>query len=373
MCSSDLAARADAGGWKVFVKGEARSGKDGKTTTTLELAYDGATARSLRAKEKVMIERGVDSTEDLAVFFTGQGARHPVAWEMMGDAPFSKDASGATLEGTAQVAGEECDIVLVGGAAGGADAGNDSALETVTDGGTRLFIARSDRLPRKIERLKIIGAGETMKTVARVLTMGEFRKDGDVVPKPFAMNVPDGFRVRSPESGGGERKLTRGNQRERSGEPAKQERAPVANGLLAVGTDAPDWTLTDSNGVTQKLSEKRGKVVVMDFWATWCGPCKAAMPAVQRLHKKLGGDKVEVYGLSTWERGDAPGFMKKSGYTYGCLLNSDSVAGAYKVTGIPTFYVVGPDGKILWNAVGFSAAHEKEIEEVIREAVANAK
>ncbi|MDI1288527.1 MAG: TlpA disulfide reductase family protein [bacterium] len=371
------AARADAGGWKVYTKGEARSGTEGKTNTAFELAYDGATAKSIRTKDKVVIERELDSMDELAVFFSGQAARHHIAWEIMADNAFTKGADTATVEGTAQVAGVECDIVLVGGtatAAGGdkpdgEKAEGDKPADTVVDGGTRLYIAQTDHVPRQIERLRVIGTGATKTTRARVLTMGEFQKNETASLRAFSLNVPDGYRVRSPDSGG-DRKLTRGNTREKAAKSGNKSAEPPSNGLLAVGSDAPDWTLKDADGVEHKLSDKKGKVVVMDFWATWCGPCKAAMPAVQRLHKKLGGETVEIFGLSTWERGDAPAYMKKSGYTYTCLLKGDTAAAAYKVSGIPTFYVIGPDGKILWNAVGFGAEHEKEIEEVIRKAVA---
>ncbi len=378
------AARADAGGWKLYVKGEARSGKDGKTMTPFHLAYDGATAKSIREKDKVVIERELESMEELATFFSGQSARHPVAWEMLSDNAFTK-ASSAVHEGTAQVAGVECDIVLIDAPAvtkpdAKPDAKPDSkpaakpaaVADTVVNSGTRLFIATSDHLPRKIERLRTTGSGDTKVTKARVLTMGEFHRDSDAALKAFSMNVPDGYRVRAPESGGGagEKKITRGNPRERTPANEGGKDKPKGNGLLAVGDMAPDWTLKDAAGVTHTLSDKKGKVVVMDFWATWCGPCKAAMPAVQRLHKKLGGESVEIFGVNTFERGDAPGYMKKSGFTYGCLLKGDSVATKYNVSGIPTFYVIGPDGKILWNAVGFSAEHEKEIADVIAKAAA---
>jgi len=360
------AARADAGGWKVYIKGEARSGTDGKTMTPFELAYDGATAKAIREKEKVVVERDLVSMDELAVFFSGQSARHPVAWEMLAENAFAK-AGNATHEGTVEVAGVMCDIVLMGGPeAAKADAkpAAGKPMDSVTDAGTRFYIAKVDHLPRKIERLRTTESGGAKVTRARVLTMGEFAADSKATLKAFSLNVPDGYRVRAPESGG-DKKLTRGGGT-RSGEKAVKK----GNGLITVGDAAPDWTLKDADGVSHTLSEKKGKIVVMDFWATWCGPCKAAMPAVQRLHKKLGSDKVEIFGVNTFERGDAPAYMKKSGFTYACLLKGDTVAQEYKVSGIPTFYVIGTDGKVLWNAVGFGAEHEKEIEEVIRKALA---
>ena len=121
-----------------------------------------------------------------------------------------------------------------------------------------------------------------------------------------------------------------------------------------------------ADGESVKLSSLKGKVVVMDFWATWCPPCKKAMPMVQKLHEKYAASEVKVFGLSTFERdGDPAKYMADNKYSYGLLVKSDEVAKTYKVSGIPTFYVIGKDGKILFNSVGFSEAEFGEIEKVI--------
>lgn len=117
--------------------------------------------------------------------------------------------------------------------------------------------------------------------------------------------------------------------------------------LLPVGDTAPDWQLSDAEGKTHSLSEYRGKVVVMDFWATWCGPCKEVMPRMQKLYEKYQ-DRVVVFGVNSWEKNDPVALMKKKRYSYGLLLKGEDIADNYRVTSLPAVYVIGTDGKIIY-------------------------
>jgi peroxiredoxin len=124
--------------------------------------------------------------------------------------------------------------------------------------------------------------------------------------------------------------------------------------LLAVGSRAPEWTLKDAKGKSHKLSDYRGKVVVMDFWAVWCIPCHRVMPELQKLHNDLAKRGVQVLGISTGEHeGDPVRLMKDRGYSYELLLNGETIAQAYRVVGLPTIYVIGVDGLII--QAGFGA------------------
>jgi len=153
-----------------------------------------------------------------------------------------------------------------------------------------------------------------------------------------------------------------------SGSAGASERQ--GEGLLKTGTMAPDWTLKDAEGESHSLSDYEGKIVVLDFWATWCGPCVKAMPGLQKLHEKYADKGVAVIGMNTSESGDPVAFMKKKNFTYQLLLNADPVSNAYRVRGIPAFYVLDGEGTIVFSAVGFSPGHEKEIEKVINEELA---
>ena len=138
--------------------------------------------------------------------------------------------------------------------------------------------------------------------------------------------------------------------------------------LLAVGAAAPDWTLKDAQGRPHRLSDYRGKVVVMDFWAVWCIPCHRAMPALQKLHDELSGRGVVVLGISTFEKGGDPArLMKDRRYTYGLLLEGESIAEAYGVVGLPTIYVVGVDGRIIHAGGGANEVAEQRRRTFIEE------
>jgi len=122
--------------------------------------------------------------------------------------------------------------------------------------------------------------------------------------------------------------------------------------FLTIGTQAPLWTLTDREGNTVSLEELRGSIVVLDFWATWCGPCVSVMPEIQSLFENYSQDQVHVYGVNVWERDDPVSFMAENGFTYGLLLEGDDVAADYKITGIPTIYIIDQEGMVAFVEVG---------------------
>lgn len=122
--------------------------------------------------------------------------------------------------------------------------------------------------------------------------------------------------------------------------------------LLPVGELAPEWQLNDAEGQTHALSEYRGKVVVLDFWATWCGPCSTVMARMQKLHEKLKERGVVVIGVNSWEQNDPVEVMKKKGYDYKLLLKGEEIADAYGVTTLPAVYVIGADGKVIYRHEG---------------------
>jgi thiol-disulfide isomerase/thioredoxin len=123
--------------------------------------------------------------------------------------------------------------------------------------------------------------------------------------------------------------------------------------ILPAGMAAPGWTLKDSAGNLRHLSDYRGKIVVLDFWATWCGPCKLSMPEIQKIHVKYGGQGVVVLGMNAFETSDPAKFMAANGYTYSLIMKADEVAGLYKVTGIPAVFVIDASGKIYYSRLGY--------------------
>jgi thiol-disulfide isomerase/thioredoxin len=150
---------------------------------------------------------------------------------------------------------------------------------------------------------------------------------------------------------------------------ANSGKAPEgAGGSDGAGTSAPSANGVVMSAADFKLENYRGSVVVMDFWATWCGPCKMAMPGVQKIHERFAGRPVRVFGMDCWERGGDPAaYMKSQGYTYGLVTGTDAIATGYGVTGIPHFVVIGVKGETLMTQVGYDPSNEERIGAVIEE------
>jgi thiol-disulfide isomerase/thioredoxin len=140
-----------------------------------------------------------------------------------------------------------------------------------------------------------------------------------------------------------------------------------------VGEMAPLWEAKDRNGKTVTLESLRGKVVLMDFWATWCGPCIRVMPHVQSLHAAHEKDGLVVLGMNTWQERDADNdpakFMDENKFTYGLVMKTDEIAKAYGVRGIPAFFVIGRDGKLVYAGSGAGKKTQSELDAAVQAAL----
>jgi peroxiredoxin len=128
-------------------------------------------------------------------------------------------------------------------------------------------------------------------------------------------------------------------------------------GNIKVGQQAPDFSIHDLAGHPVALSSYRGqKVVLMDFWATWCAPCKMAMPGLQELGDQFKSRGLEILSVDQGEDADqVHQFMDRKTYTFHVLLDTDRAVGAtYGVKAIPTLVVVDKKGVVRWVSVGYS-------------------
>lgn len=350
------AARAEVGGWKLYTKGQAK----GDGAVPFEIGFDGIDARSLREKDKSVIEKSVNDLADLAVFLSTQSARHPIAWELFSTPPLTGDDANAHLEPDVKVGAVDCSVVFLA-----TPQQADSPL------GVRVYLGKNDYLPRRIERLQPGNASDGGRPAARVLDLEDLKVDDQAVPGTFAISVPTGYRVRIAES---TKAKTQARETQKKDATPRGGQGPADSppGLLAIGTPAPEWELTDPDGKKHKLSDYKGKLVLMDFWATWCGPCKMAMPGIQKIHEKHK-DKLAVFGVNFSENGDPQAYMEKMGFTYTLLLKAEQVAGKYGVSGIPCFYLLDGEGKVLFTAVGYNPQMERTLESKIEAALKDLK
>ena len=126
-------------------------------------------------------------------------------------------------------------------------------------------------------------------------------------------------------------------------------------------TEAPDFTLKSVSGKKITLSSYRGKVVILDFWATWCPPCKAEIPDFIKLYSKYKKDGFQMLGISVDQGGlvDVKPFMKDYGINYPIMLATESVVREYGgIRGIPTTFVIDKAGRIVDKFEGYRPSSE---------------
>lgn len=146
-----------------------------------------------------------------------------------------------------------------------------------------------------------------------------------------------------------------------------------------LNTPSHDFTLKDLSGKTVSLADYKGKIVILDFWATWCGPCKMSFPGMQLAVNKYKADKDVVFlFIDTWEhtkpeatKKAVTSFIDDHKYTFHVLLDEPEAnskqfkaIAPYGVDGIPTKFIIGKDGLVKFKIVGYSGSDQSVLEEV---------
>ena len=129
------------------------------------------------------------------------------------------------------------------------------------------------------------------------------------------------------------------------------------NGTNAATTPAPDFTMTDADGATLTLADFKGKPVLLNFWASWCGPCQSEMPDIQKAWEAHAQDIdfviVNMTGMSGETEQAARTFLADNGYTFPVYFDKDSsAAAAFGVNSIPQTYLIDAEGNILGGYMG---------------------
>jgi cytochrome c biogenesis protein CcmG, thiol:disulfide interchange protein DsbE len=140
-----------------------------------------------------------------------------------------------------------------------------------------------------------------------------------------------------------------------------------------VGQPAPDFLLAyvtpAEAGKTQRLSDLQGTTVVLDFWASWCAPCRAQTPVLERVAQKLGPERLRVLGVGTSDdRASVERFLQKNAQSYPSVFDDQDVASElYQVRSLPTLVVLGKDGTVRAVSLGFTS--EAELTRLVSDAL----
>ena len=147
---------------------------------------------------------------------------------------------------------------------------------------------------------------------------------------------------------------------------------PSAGDALSPGRAAPDFRLATVGGDSLSLAELRGQIVLIDFWATWCGPCLQEMPALQQIYDDYADRGVEIVAVSCdVTPGVVPDVVARMGITFPVALEGLPVQALYRVDGLPTVIIVDRQGVIRFHHLGYApgaeAALVDEIEALLAE------
>jgi len=150
-----------------------------------------------------------------------------------------------------------------------------------------------------------------------------------------------------------------------------QVRRPVAaSARFTPSKVAPDFSLESLDGKTLRLSDLRGKAVLLNFWATWCDPCKIEMPWFVDLQKQYGSQGLQIVGVAMDDgsKEDISKFAKDMGVNYPILIGKEAVGDQYGgVPALPESFLISRDGKIVDTIIGLKG--KAEIEDAIKKAL----
>ena len=330
--------------------------KDAKPTRIITNKEDSTTVTDLTAKTFLDLGKNMNPVmEDVIQHFP----RWIMEQKMGGEEEDAPKPVSFTLEPEETVDGTPCDVVRVVRQMtlepqpdGDAEEGEKLVSKTVRFTQTIAF-ARSDNMPRRLTESN--NMSEMGGPPPSTTTYSNVKINSTIDPALFTQKMPEGFaKVDAPK------------EEEEEG----SQKAPAL--AFKVGDKAPAFKLTSLAGPEVTLDSLKGKVVLLDFWATWCGPCKQIMPVIQKLSEEFKDKGVAIFGVNTWEKKDgaAKSYMESKKYTYGCLLAGEDLAKTYGITGIPTLIIINKDGTIAKAEVGAGGNVEADLRAAITAALA---
>jgi thiol-disulfide isomerase/thioredoxin len=141
--------------------------------------------------------------------------------------------------------------------------------------------------------------------------------------------------------------------------------------LAAKADPAPDFTLPSNSGDNVRLAEQRGKVVMLNFWASWCGPCRKEMPLLDAIYQRYSAAGFVLYGVNVEEDNtDAKKLLKELGVSFPILFDTESKASSlYNVDAMPTTVLIDKKGQVRFVNRGYKAGDENKYRDQVRELI----
>jgi thiol-disulfide isomerase/thioredoxin len=318
---TDTEGSSDPLGGRILVEGEiTRSGRD--SAEAFSAGYDGVWMRRVRPEAKMLLEGqlGYGGEELLQGSFGDL-----VVDEFLRPATLAAQGGDGSVRWLRRepVGPEACDVVEV--------------RSSEDDRTVQWWLGADDHLPRKKQWRYRSARGTEVESE---LVLSNVTVDAEMDPDVFTLDPPEGFTV-----------------------DIVGRRPPRET---KIGDLAPEWSVKGPDGKIHRLRDYRGKLIVLDFWASWCPHCNEAMPAVQRMHDAYEDRGVVFLALNCRDRGDVDpvAYIRKKGFDY-FVADGNEAAVRYRVGGLPAFYVIGPDGRLVHRQNGYSPQREQALIEVI--------
>jgi len=300
---------------------------DGAPEIPFFVVTDGKTVTSVDHKREVVVRGSVRRARGLQ-----WPGRRLLMNEFILPRPFNDEivARKRAYEGAGRVGDVDCHVVYV-----------------VYQNGTesRWYFGKQDHLPRRVERI-IKGRGING---AAVLECYDLEVNPDLTIEDFRIDIPEGYRT----------------------EPFKE--------LLPEGAEAPVFELQTPDGRSVSLRSLRGRVVVIEFWATWARGCEIALSELEQLKRHFKDQPVEFLAINCWESDQAnpDAFLERHQVNL-CLLidrgkRGNPVSEAYLIRGIPTTYVICPFGQVVYVEGGYQPGRQARLANAIEKALPRAE
>jgi thiol-disulfide isomerase/thioredoxin len=253
-------------------------------------------------------------------------------------------------------------LVLATAGCGGNETGNGRAAKTADTGrGAAMAETRTTPAPGPAETAEAQSPKEEGQEIALQAAPPGGKKIEAPAEKPASSSVKPS--VSTSRSSSTDADMAKADARRRAGFTGKHSKPAVDTSQLRA---APNWTLTDLDGNQVQLADFKGQVVLLDFWATWCGPCRMSIPHLKDLYAEYKDKGLAVVGISLDQQGPAVvrPFVRQQKINYPIVMGNLQVTQDYGgIRGIPTAFVISQDGKIYNRHMGLvpRQVYEKDI------------